>query len=351
MRLPARILIAYDYFPPIAEDLKKAFERLNISVEIFYSADYEHWFYKKIIRRINKLARNLRLIRKDVDLFSQHRLNRLNYLGANLQQACEVYLPDMIFFIHGQPYGNSYLNNMSIPKLGWWIEPNDDIVELRKNAAPFDIYYSFSQITLDLLKQEDFRVEYLCHSVNPQRFYPISKLLKTYDVCFVGNWSPWREKVLEVVLKLTNNIALYGPNWKKKSKIIANKLNMIHRGDSIIGDDLNVLFNSSKVVLNASRIPNSGGLNMRFFEVLATKSCFLSDATLELAQHFDSGRHLMIFDDLSDLQSKLILLLSDGDLSENLASCGYLHVLKSYTYDQMAQKLLLGYESISSERG
>ena len=59
MNLPSKVLIAYDYFPPIAEDLKKAFNRLNVSVEIFHSSDHEHWFYKKVIKRVNKLKKML----------------------------------------------------------------------------------------------------------------------------------------------------------------------------------------------------------------------------------------------------------------------------------------------------
>lgn len=346
MRRPSKILIAYDHFPPIAEDLKSAFNRLNISVEIFHSSDHEHWFYKRVIRRINKLARNLRMIKKDVDLFVQHPLNRLNYLSTKLKSVCDTFSPEMIFFIHGQPYGNITLESLSVPKLGWWMEPNDDIRELRVNAAPFDIYHSFSQRTLDLLKPEGYKVDYLCHSVSPDRFYPLSEAPKKFDVCFVGNWSPWREKVLEAALKVTNKIALYGPHWKKKSQLVSRNLNRIHLGDHIIGEDLNVLFNSSRIVLNASRIPNSNGLNMRFFEVLATKSCFLSDAPPEFPRHFESEKHLMVFDDLSDLQSKLALLLSDSDLCDKLAFSGYQHVLQHHTYDHMAQQLLEQYQSV-----
>ncbi len=346
MNLPSKVLIAYDYFPPIAEDLKKAFNRLNVSVEIFYSSDHEHWFYKKVIKRINKLARNLRLIKKDVDVFARHPLNRLNYLSTKLKNVCDTFSPEVIFFIHGQPYGNQILDGLTVPKLGWWMEPNDDIRELRTNASPFDIYHSFSQKTLDLLKPEGYKVDYLCHSVSPDRFYPLPEALKKYDVCFVGNWSPWREKVIEAVLNITDRVALYGPHWRKKCGPIAKHLDGIHLGDQIIGKDLNALFNSSKIVLNASRIPDSNGLNMRFFEVLATKSCFLSDAPPELARHFESGKHLMVFDDLLDLQSKLALLLSDQNLCEKLAFSGYQHVLEHHTYDHMAQKLLEQYQSI-----
>lgn len=345
---PSKILIAYDYFPPIAEDLKEAFGRLGIEVEVLHASDHEHWFYKKIIRRTNKLARNLRLIKKDVDLFAHHPLNRLNYLAQKLKDCCDLCPPEMIFFIHGQPYGAQVLDSLSVPKLGWWMEPNDDIGELRVNAVPFDMYYSFSQRSLDLLKPEGFVVDYLCHSVSPERFYPISELPKKYDLCFVGNWSPWREEVIQAALKITKNIALYGPHWRKKSRLISADLDAIHLGDHVFGTELNTLFNSSKVVLNASRIPGSHGLNMRFFEVLATQACFLTDAPPELTRHFESERHLMVFDDLESLQKKLSLLLGDSDFRDGLAIAGYEHVLRHYTYDHMAQKLLNQYRQIIS---
>ncbi len=348
MKIPSRILIVYDYFPPIAEDLKKAFGRLGIAAEIFHSSDHEHWFYKTIIRRTNKLARNLRLVKKDVDLFAHHPFNRLNYLTQKLKDFCDSYCPEMIFFIHGQPYGNQALDGLSVPKLGWWMEPNDDITELRVNAAPFDVYYSFSQRSLDLLKPEGFTVDYLCHSVSPERFYPVSDLQKKYDLCFVGNWSPWREKVIRAALGVTKNIALYGPHWRKKSQLICADLDAIHLGDHVTGKDLNRLFNSSKVVLNASRISGSYGLNMRFFEVLATQACFLTDAPPELTRHFEPGKHLMVFDDLASLQNKLSLLLSDSNLRNSLAITGYQYVLQHHTYDHMAEKLLNQYRQIIS---
>ncbi len=348
MKRPSKILIAYDYFPPIAEDLASAFHDMGIDTEVFYSSDHEHWFYKKIIRRVNKLARNLKLIKKNVDLFAGHPLNRLNYLSSSLGLLCDVYKPDMIFFIHGQPYGNQVLRHLNIPKLGWWMEPNDDIHELRVNAQPFDIYYSFSQKTIDLLTPEGYSVDYLCHSVNPKRFYPISNADKKYDICFVGNWSPWREEVIQSALKVTKSIALYGPHWKRKSKIDTKDLNAIYMGEQILGPELNSLFGSSKIVLNASRIPSSNGLNMRFFEVLATQSCFLTDAPPELPRHFESGEHLCVFQDLDDLKLKIQALLNDDELSSSLARKGYEHVLKMFTYRHMAEKLLFQCASLVS---
>jgi len=350
MNVPLKILIAYEPFPPIAFDLQEAFEQLGMETKLFTTPDYEHWFYKKVIKRVNKLARNLRLIKKDHDLFLNHPLNRLNYLSSHFQKVYDGFQPDLVFFIHGQPYANHILANISVPKIAWWIEPNDDINELRIKAEPFDIYNSFSQRTIDLLNEEGFSTGYLCHAVNPRSFYPSSNENHKYDVAFVGNWSPWREEVLKTVLGVTKNVALYGPHWKKKSAIPSVDFDRIYKGKQVLGAELNQLFNSAKIVLNASRIYGSSGLNMRFFEAPASGACFLTDLAPELERHFEPGQHLSVFTDQEDLALKVNQLLENNELRDEIRKNGYSLVLQNYTYQQLAKQLLDQYESVLVQR-
>ncbi len=350
MNIPQKILIAYEPFPPIAFDLQEAFEQLGIETKLFIAPDYEHWFYKKVIKRVNKLVRNLRLIKKDHDLFLNHPLNHLNYLVSHFQKTYEELQPDLVFFIHGRPFANHILANIGVPKIAWWIEPNDDINELRIKAESFDIYNSFSQRAIDLLNEEGFRTGYLCHAVNPKSFYPDPNENHKYDVAFVGNWSPWREEVLKTVLGVTKNVALYGPNWKKKSAISSVDFDKIYKGKQVLGAELNQLFNSAKVVLNASRTYGSSGLNMRFFEVPASGACFLTDSAPELERHFVSGQHLSVFTGLEDLALKLNQLLKNNELRDEIRKSGYSLVLQNYTYQQMAKQLLGQYENILMQR-
>lgn len=346
MNIPQKILIAYEPFPPIAFDLQEAFEQLGIETKLFIASDYEHWFYKKVIKKVNKLARNLRLIKKDHDLFLNHPLNHLNYLSSNFQKAYDGFRPDLVFFIHGRPYANHILANISVPKIAWWIEPNDDINDLRVKAKPFDIYNSFSQKAIDLLNEEDFRTGYLYHVVNPKSFYLDPDENHKYDVAFVGNWSSWREEVLKTVLGVTKNVALYGPYWKKKSTIPPADFDKIYKGKQVLGAELNRLFNSAKVVLNASRTHGTSGLNMRFFEVPASGACFLTDSAPELERHFIPGQHLSVFADLEDLALKLNQLLDSNELRDEMRQSGHRLVLQNYTYRQLAKQLLEQYESI-----
>jgi spore maturation protein CgeB len=277
-------------------------------------------------------------------------LNRLNYLSSHFQKTYDRFQPDLVFFIHGQPYANHILANISVPKIAWWIEPNDDINELRIKAEPFDIYNSFSQKTIDLLNEEGFPTGYLCHAVNPRSFYPSSNENHKYDVAFVGNWSPWREEVLKTVLGVTKNVALYGPHWKKKSAISSVDFDKIYKGKQVLGAELNHLFNSAKIVLNASRSYGSSGLNMRFFEVPASGACFLTDLAPELEKHFIPGRHLSVFTNLEELMLKVNQLLENDELRDEIRKSGYNLVLQNYTYEQLAKQLLEQYESILNQR-
>ena len=140
-----------------------------------------------------------------------------------------------MLFIHGIVYANDILTEITVPKIGWWTEPDDDINLLRINAKPFDLYNSFSQKAVELLEREGFSAKYLCHAFDPKSFYKIDNCIQNIDVVFVGNWSPWREEVIKKVLSVTENISLYGPGWNTKSNLGSCNIKKIYKGPKIVG--------------------------------------------------------------------------------------------------------------------
>ncbi len=333
-----KILIVYNEFPPIARNLAKAFESIGYEVDIFYGTQHIHWFYKRVIRVLSRWARALRLISKNVTLWPNHPLNFDNYIDTQFQRRFHQYSPDYLLVIHGLPFGHQFIANQKIPKLGWWVEPNDDPVELIKNAKPFDLYNSFSLSGIAVLKSSNQCLYYLSHAVSADDFNPLN-LSKDIDVVFVGNWSPWREEVLFRVLELTQNIKIYGPQRLKKSHIPRHFLEKIYGGEFIGGEELNYLLNRAKVNLNASRIYGASGLNMRFFEVLATNSLFLTDFVPEISRHFVDGQDLLIYKNLDDLALQLEKVLFDEALRLKIAENGYQTILAGHTYGHLVKKL------------
>jgi spore maturation protein CgeB len=340
-----KLLIVYNRFPPIAEDLKKCFLSYGLQVEIFYSTEHTTWFYRKIIRFINRWARNFRLVSKGTDLFKRSRFNFLNFITLSFKKIYDDFQPDLLLIIHGIPFGQSILKDIDVPKIGWWVEPSDHLPELLKNSYAFDIYNSFSQKSVDLLLPTGIDARYLAHAVNPTNFFKTNQE-KIYDVVFVGNWSPWRDDVLEAACQVTDQIALYGPQWLKKSKLSKNLLKKIYRGPEVLGDNLNHLFNQTHIVLNASRIEGSYGLNMRFFEVTGAGSLLLTDPVSEIDKHFKDALDLVVYQDLEDLKIKLTQLLKAPDMVSKISMNGQHVVLNQHTYQHLAHQFLLQFEEI-----
>lgn len=346
MRLPKKILIAYVQFPPIAFELKEAFENLGIEVRLFLASGIPvSYFHKVFFKRLTRWAWSLRLVENGKVLFPNHHKRWENVAADGLYQCYEEFKPDILFCIHDPSYGGygrKILEKITVPKIGWYVEPFVDMTRLRESSRFFDIYNSFHLDAVDKLAKEGIKTEYLCHAVNPKRFYPLPNSQPVYDLCFVGNFSPWRDEVLKAALGVTNNIALYGPNWLKKgnSKINNKDIASIYKGARIVGEELNGLFNSSRVVLSSSRIRDSSGLNMRFFEVLAAGACFLTDAPVELERHFIKDRHLVTFDSLEELTLKLKKLLDDPALRKDIAQAGHQQVIVHHTYERMAEDII-----------
>jgi len=353
MVLPKKILIAYVRFPPIAFELKAAFEAMGIEVSIFLASEVPVSFvHKKVFRRLTKWAWSLRLVKKGVGLFLDHPLRWENVAGDRLYQAYQDFQPDLVLFIQEPTYGNrgnKVLNKITAPKIGWNVEAYEEIERLKESCQFFDAYNLFNQNAVALLNEQQIPAEYLCHAVNPKRFYPLPNIQPSYDICFVGNFSPWRDEILDAALSVTSNVALYGPNWlgNRKSRNAPKMLAAIHKGDTIIGDELNTLFNSSRVVINVSRVKDSAGLNMRFFEVLATGACLLTDAPPEIEQHFIKNTHLATFSDIEELKLNLAILLANATLRQKIGLAGYTQVVANHTYQHLAKHFLMQFDALT----
>ncbi len=144
MKLPKKILIAYVRFPPIAFELKEAFEAMGIEVSIFLASEVPVSFvHKKVFRRLTKWAWSLRLVKKGVGLFLDHPLRWENVAGDRLYQAYQDFQPDLVLFIQEPTYGNrgnKVLHKITAPKIGWNVEAYEEIERLKESCQFFDAY-------------------------------------------------------------------------------------------------------------------------------------------------------------------------------------------------------------------
>jgi spore maturation protein CgeB len=336
-----KILISFDDYFSILSFFKKEFEELNIEVNIFSTNTSQHWLNRFFYKKINKIAKILGLIENNKDLFAWSRFSYENFRNRQFADRINQFEPDLILCIHGHHIGGEILREAKIPKIGWWIEPNINRVELIQFASLFDKYLSYDSEIVELLRKHDICSEYQSHVASSSDFYPIPETEKDIDVLFYGSWSPWREEVLFAAYKATQNIALYGNHWQKKCVLFSKKeLQGILRGRDIVGPHLNEVINRSKIVLGVQRLKNfTTGLDTRAFDALASGALLLTDAPKDLYRHFKNQEDCLVYERSEEVPD-LIKTVLDGRVDvDAMKKSGREKVLLNLTYQSLCKKI------------
>ena len=347
-----KILISGYKVPSIAESIAHEFKSRGFSVRTFLLDDKRHWVDRFILKRLNSMLKAICRRGKDFSFLIQTYFNQERWYQRRFARQFYEFEPDVVFVIQGKPiFSIQPFRNIGVKFFGWWIEPSDAESEILRNSREFDFYYSYSMKTLEILQANNIQCAYLSHGYSTRIFGPLSKRTIEYDLVFVGNWSPWRDQVLREVFKVTSRIRIYGPRWLSRSSIDKFLLRKVYGGDHIDEKFLNDFYNSAKIVLNASRVKMSSGLNLRFFEVLGAGALLLTDQVPELPLHFGSDTDLVVFGSLPELREKLEHFLGNNQKSTELALKGHARVLKHHTYAKLTNTLEIKFrESLNGHR-
>ena len=346
-----RILIVYQSKPAIVSGLEKGLKSQGIEVQTFLADDYQLWIDKCVFRVINKLAHNLRILKKGSFLFTKNKLSHWNYLNTKLVEFYNHNKPDGVFFIHGIHYSDETMSQITCPKVGWLVDPVLNPERLQLFTSKMDWYFSYSQQAIKIVNQFNFsKASYLPHSVDHRQFYVIPKQPKSIDLCFVGKHSVHREKYLLAALELTNRVHIYGSRWLAPALSKPALLRSI-KGTECFGEKLNTLYNRSKIVLSIIAKPQGSnnlqsGINMRPYEILASGSLLLSDKYEELNSGLVDKKNIVLFDTVEQFKVTLSGLLKNDSLIESISLFGNQFIQGRFSYDQMAQEIINKFQEL-----
>lgn len=344
-----KVLIVYSSKPPIAAYLASSFLEKGIEAKIVL-VDKNHWFDKYVIHTINKQLHNLRILPKSKQLFSEHRFAHKNYRSEHLLNAYNEFSPDLVLLIRGISIKEDVLKQIRLKSklFGWWVEKEERIKEALAEIGFFDFYFFInSSCVTESINAGYTNVKLLHHSVDPKHFYKLENTHKKYDVCFVGNWSKKRQMVLEEVLQITENIAIYGGKWFSKN-LLNPKIRCCVKGRYIDGESLVVLYNQSKIVLNVTNWgfgegDRRSGMNMRILEVTATGSFLLTDGSKDLESVITPDEHLVVYGSMEDCLTKIKYYLENEPAREEIAKQGHRYVIENYNYGNIADEIKKAY--------
>lgn len=131
-------------------------------------------------------------------------------------------------------------------------------------------------------------------------------------------------------------LEVYGPDWET-SGLAPDRV-----APGIYGEDLNRLYNRSKIVLNVSAWSNRelNCLNLRILDVPATGSMLLSDYAPDIEEYLQPDREVVIAHSPEEMRDKARYYLAHDAQREKIAHAGWERVQQMETYLQKMQHML-----------
>lgn len=124
----------------------------------------------------------------------------------------------------------------------------------------------------------------------------------------------------------------FGALWQIRQSLSDYKLISRISKPNLFGIEMYRKLAESRIGLNI-HIDASGDRtgNMRLFEVTGMGACLLTDRKSNLADFFEEGREVIVFDDAADAVAKLRWLLSAPDCCRKIAAAGQARTIKDHS--------------------
>lgn len=204
------------------------------------------------------------------------------------------------------------------PSVYWAIDTHIDFSWSVEQAHRFDLVFAAQRDGAQRLEREGGgSVTWLPLACDPDIHCP-HDLPKRWDVSFVGHvHENERGRLLDIIQK--------------------------RFPDSFVGqryfEEMAKVYSQSRIVFNRS-VKND--VNMRVFEALACGSLLVTNdlTTNGLAELFQDKKHLITYQDATDLVPKIQVFLADGELRDRIAAAGHREVLAHHTYQHRMQTLM-----------
>jgi len=253
--------------------------------------------------------------------------------------------PDILFVNKGESILEGLIekiSNAGIKTVNWILDEPFGRYEAfnRLNNIPeYDYFFIFDPSYLPKLKKINSNSFYLPCAADPVNVH--KEILSTsqrkykYDVSFVGSYEKDRENLFSNLLNF--NFNLWGPVWPK---VINKKLKPYYHYKKITGKSMIKVFNNTKINLNIQAPHGAESMNLRTFELPATKSFQLCDFRKELPLLFKPGKEIAVYNDLKDLKSQIHYYLDNSIERNKIIKAGYDRVLKEHkVIDRMKEML------------
>jgi len=317
------------HFITITEYIEFAIRKLNH--ELIRFDDRQHLVPGRIRNRIKFLER-----------FDLQNINR-KFISLALDTK-----PDLVIVAGGhriQAKSIKILNDYNIKTVLWTIDAPVNFNPIISVANFYDHVFCGGTEAQEIFKKKGiWKTNWLPFGCAPEFHRPVTlsskeKMRYKKDIVFVGSFYPNRWQILKELKEF--EIGIWGPNWAKVNNASSDRFS-IH-SVQLKHKEWTKIFAAAKIVLILHF--NDGKTlcyqaSPKVYEALACNSFALVDKQKDVFSLFENKKHLVSFDNISDLKKKIIYYLQNAKEREKIAASGYKEVLKKHTYIHRIRHIL-----------
>lgn len=278
-------------------------------------------------------------------------------LNENIESYIKYFRPEILFVFKGQAVrgrtirgarqrGTTCLNYF--PDFSPWIHGKELPNALKEFDYVFTTKKSWGVETARSLNIK--RMIHVPHGYDPEVHY--CRNLSAADlarfkceICYVGNYCPWKEEILHELLKLSPrlDIRVWGPNWIKhcRSELVRRSA----MGETLYGSDYAKALSACKIALGFhfgqvdSRVKRDQ-VSTRTFEIPACGTFMIHERNEEISTFFEEDKEIACFSTPSELAEKIDFYLSNPNERTQMARRAHERCVPNYSYDQRVRDIL-----------
>lgn len=105
-------------------------------------------------------------------------------------------------------------------------------------------------------------------------------------------------------------------------------------------EEMPFVFRNSKLNLNITLKDIRSGIPLRALDIMGSRGVLLSNYQPELAEMFEDGKDVILYESVEDAVEKMDFYLKREDLRERIAKSGYRKVCEHFSYRERLMQML-----------
>lgn len=350
-----KILITGPDFYGFTNMIAKAFCELGCELKILNWPDFSGTLFDRtkllLYEKITALTKSQDPSEIISNLFEEA---IIDYNKELLQEVVAIQ-PDVLLVLKGNILLPGTIekirNKLDVILVLWSYDSALRFSNVLKGGRYYHLFYTYEPTDIQGLRKYDIHAKYLPMAYDPDTYFKLEDETYIRDISFVGALSvyPNRKKILELIISQHKNLDLeiwgtawtwYNPFLQYEYKIKRRALGKHIHNYNIPPEEVNKVYNATKICLNIHHRQSKEGVNPRTFEIIGAGAFQLIDHKKILEDLFDIEREIVCYKNEADLLDKIEYYLENEDERNKIARRGHEIVKKKHTYKHRAETIL-----------